>query len=313
MYTISTINVGAYMLGELEQYPFFPREKICNNILHICKEHHIDIICTQEDVLIESNNGIVPEFKELYESYNYFCIVEDILCDSHSKTINNIHKNKQPKLGNVIYVKSHLKKMVGPIKKRDEKLPACIAQMCFGYITIANIHLCGGRFDDEIVFKDSGFFKTKLKSIESLGNSIICGDFNATRLLNKPGGLKNMDYPYELAKKYNSSFFPEQIVDVWNTWQCEPIEHFYQDLRYVSALSEQQLEIINETSSRGKTVVDWVFYNHCNIGKHDSDCIKMYASTKNTFQDIADHHMVKFEFTINDFNPSSSRRTDHIF
>ena len=73
MYTLASINVGIYMLGEMElpthKPTFTDRSMICREILELYKQHDVDIICTQEDVLLGQQNdpsSYTPEFESMY-------------------------------------------------------------------------------------------------------------------------------------------------------------------------------------------------------------------------------------------------------
>ena len=264
-------------------------------ILSILHTHDINIICTQEDILLGSYPNIRPEYESIYTSYGYTAITHDILDYSKSKTLVSKYPAKQVYLGNVIYVRSTLEHKVNTLIAKPNPCPACIAQIQFDHILIANVHLCGGRYDDTLVFREPNFFRSKLESVRAIDHDIVCGDFNATRCLGEPGGLKNYTYPIELYKQYSKSKPTIDMISTWNTWQCSPIEFFFDQL-YRSCFSDEQLDIIGETTNRGHNVVDWVFYDPRQIKRFDSHCEPMYDDSSHI---LSDHHMVMFKFSTN--------------
>ena len=289
MYSLASINVGVYMLGEIEST--IDRESLCRRILNLIHINDVNIICTQEYVLIESSHSTCSEFKSIYESYGYTLVTQDILDTCKSRTVQSKYPSKRVYIGNVIYVRSNLISKVQVLLTKPSRAPACMAQIRFDNIEIANVHLCGGRFDDIKVFTKANFFRSKVDSIKSINHSIICGDFNATRNLGEPGGLRNFKYPLQLCKQTGCNI-DSSIIHLWNTWQFSPINFFY-DNNYKSCFNDDQLDIISETSSRGHYVVDWVFYDSTKVNKRDSHCEPMYNDTRM----LSDHHMLMFTFS----------------
>ena len=274
------------------------RESICTKILNILHTQDIDIICTQEDVLVGSSSHIRPEFESLYTKYGYTWVSQDIYDENNSQTLKQTHPTKRVHIGNVIYVKSNLMSKVYPLIAKPSPTPSCLAQIQFENIQIANVHLCGGRFDDIKVFQNPEFYRTKLDSVQALNHSIICGDFNATRRLGEPGGLKNYRYPIELCKE-STTTQESSVLFLWNTWQCSPIDFFY-DQHYKSCFNDNQLQVIEETTNRGHYVVDWVFYDPTQVKKYESYCEPMYEENNV----LSDHKMITFVFsTSNDKEP----------
>lgn len=296
MYIICSINVGGYILGEMEHDGVFSRENICQRILAICKTYDIDIICTQEDILLESKDSIVPEYSSLYQSYGYEFVNYDVFQENMSNILESVHTDISVKIGNVIYVKSSLKSISSPISTNMNSMPACMCEIKFKTINIANVHLCGGRFDDENVFLESELSNTKLESIKSITNTIVCGDFNSTRGIGEPGGLKDMEYPNRIVLKSGIDIKSSTIAEIWNTWQCGPINFFYQHPNYLPSFNDEQLKVVNETSKRGHYVVDWIFFNPYFIQKMDSHCECMYDIEDK--DNLSDHHMLLFTFSI---------------
>lgn len=289
MYRLASINVGTYMLGDMEST--MDRKSICTKILNTLQTQDISIICTQEDVLVGTPSNIRPEFESLYTDHGYTWVTYDIYDESHSNTLKQAHPTKQVYFGNIIYVQKHIVPQTRSLVYKPHPSPACLAQIQLDELLIANVHLCGGRFDDIKVFEDPEFYRTKLDSVQALNHSIVCGDFNATRRLGEPGGLKNYRYPIDLSKQY-SKRHDTSILFLWNTWQCSPIDFFY-DQHYKSCFNDSQLQVIEETTNRGHYVVDWVFYDPTQVKKYDSQCESMYDD----ISILSDHHMIMFVFS----------------
>ena len=289
MYSLSSINVGVYMLGDMEST--MDRKSICAKILNTLQTQDISIICTQEDVLVGTPSNIRPEFESLYTDHGYSWVTYDIYDESHSNTLKQAHPTKKVYFGNVIYVKKHIVPRTRSLVYKPHPSPTCLAQIQLDDLLIANVHLCGGRFDDIKVFQDPEFYRTKLDSVQALNHSIICGDFNATRRLGEPGGLKNYRYPIELCKEYTATK-ESSVLFLWNTWQCSPIDFFY-DQHYKSCFNDNQLQVIEETTNRGHYVVDWVFYDPTQVKKYDSRCEPMYDE----INVLSDHKMIIFAFS----------------
>ena len=135
MYSLVSINVGVYMLGEMEST--INRESICTKILNTLQTQDIDIICTQEDVLVGTPSNIRPEFESLYTEHGYTWVTQDIYDESHSNTLKQAHPTKQVYFGNVIYVKKHIVPQTRPLVYKPHPSPTCLAQIQFENIQIA--------------------------------------------------------------------------------------------------------------------------------------------------------------------------------
>lgn len=329
MYTLASINVGIYMLGEMElpthKPTFTDRSMICREMLELYKQHDVDIICTQEDVLLGQQNdpsSYTPEFESMYASYGYVHMTHGLFDRNQSQTLQQANPTYNSiYVGNVIYVKESLISKVEPVLSfPTSSLPACLAQISFvgSSIRIANVHLCGGRFDDEQVFSldDPDYYKTKFQSVQHMEQTIVCGDFNASRSIGYPGGFP--DYAYACSLLYKQPMdtqlyyaqHPNDIERIWDTWQCGPVQRFYERDHYRGAFNDDQLRVIGETSCRGKCIVDWIFYDPNQVLKLDSHCEPMYCNAGgSTFcsrdirlysssMELSDHHMMMFTFRV---------------
>jgi len=300
--SISSVNVGTYMIGEVDiswKKVEQERHRICEKLILKCVENKVDIICTQEDILLSDYDKEGPyeaEFYELYGKHNYFAISYCAFHENASDVIQKLHPNRNIKLGNVIYIHRSQVYNVIPI---PQTFPThlCIAYcIIHGKIKLANVHLCGGRFDDQLVFQEEDTYIKKLKQIRAIEPStIICGDMNSTRYIRKPGGLKNWDYPSVLAK--TDSLTIDQKMK-WETWQCNPIEFLFSHpkIPYRCAFNDEELISIGETTSRGGYIVDWIFYDVNQVKCSESKVIKLYGDY---MSNLSDHHMISSTFSIN--------------
>ena len=179
-------------------------------------------------------------------------------------------------------------------------------------ITIANLHLEGGRYCDTELF--SNFDKLlvfKLKLINSVINEkpdIILGDFNSVYAvdnnrkisflenqysyfynLSKMDGLSKLSYLSNLNNLNNLNNIEKKLgSEKIKKWNMDPYEILIQN-GYIYAKPENELMEI--TSKKGNSIVDTIWYNsklkleHCEIiiDEHNR----------------SDHNPVKAVFTIN--------------
>jgi endonuclease/exonuclease/phosphatase family metal-dependent hydrolase len=321
--SISSINVGAYMIGEMDvswKNVYCKRVQICEKIIKKCLENKVDIICTQEDLLLSdsTNTRCEVEFLELYTTYGYIPLSQCILHDNTSQTLQGLYPNREVKMGNVIYVYKPLVYHVIPIPQIVPTTVCAAYCMIYGSTKLVNVHLCGGRYDDQTVFQDETTYMEKLGQVRKIQPStIICGDLNSTRYYGKPGGLRNWEYPTFLAKSaiFQTIHSPPKnsnkkdnhyslTIDEkmkWETWQCAPVESLFSHptLHYTCCFDNDELKKIGETSYRGKCIVDWIFYNSRNVQCIESKVIKLYG---NTLTALSDHHMIFANFLIHHSN-----------
>ena len=320
--SISTVNVGSYMIGEMDVYwenVHLERLRICENLIEKSFQENVAVICTQEDILLSNtaeDGRCEIEFYNVYEKYGYIALSQCVLQNNTSNTLEKLHPNKYVKLGNVIYVhRSYIYDII-PIPQMYPTT-VCVAYcMIYGRVKLANAHLCGGRFDDQTIFQDENTYMEKIQQIQSIdASTIICGDLNSTRSYGKPGGLNDWEYPTFLAKSaifrsinsppktnviYQKPDHYHLTIDEklkWTTWQCEPIEFIYlhPTISYRSCLNDKDLKKIGETTYRGKYVVDWIFYDSTRLTCIENKVIKLYGETATP---LSDHHMISGKFMI---------------
>ena len=259
---IITVNVGYYLIAGFANDCIEDMEKRCRDILNILVSYNPDVICTQEDLLINT-----PIFENIYKEYGYKVIN---YCQSHIKKINQ--KLGKTKLGNVIYRKINLKniKKISNIDNLDydEKgchtKPRCATSIIINNYKLINTHLCGGRFDDKYAMNNKIPNDTKEKQMENIlyqKPDIIVGDLNSS-------------YQNDNSKNY---------LKVWKEGALNLL--FRAD--YKTAIKDY---LKKETSFRSKKVVDWIFFKD-NLTLINSKIIELYT---NDFM-LTDHHAVYAE------------------
>lgn len=255
---IITVNVGYYLIAGFTNDGMEQMEKRCRDILNILVSYNPDIICTQEDLLIDT-----PIFENIYKEYGYEIIN---YCQSHIKKINQ--KLDKTKLCNVIYGKYNLKNIqkINNIDNLDYNQkgcytkPRCATAILINNYKIFNTHLCGGRFDDKYAGNNKIPNDTKEKQMENIlyqNPDIIVGDLNSS---------------------YDNS-----NNKVWK----EGALNLLFRRGYKSAIKNY---LKKETSFRSKKVVDWIFYKDY-INLIDSKIIKLYSNNKL----LTDHHAIYIE------------------
>lgn len=258
---IITANVGYYLIAGFANDGIEEMEKRCRDILNILVSYNPDIICSQEDLLV--NKNFTPIFENIYKEYGYKVIN---YCQSHIKKINQ--KLGKTKLGNVIYGKYNLKN-IQKIRNIDNldynqkgchTKPRCATSIIINNYKLINTHLCGGRFDDKYAMNNKIPKDTKERQMENIlkqNPDIIVGDLNSS--------------------------FDNSNNKVWKEGALNLL--FKAD--YKTAIKDY---LKKETSFRSKKVVDWIFYKD-DINLIDSKIIKLYT---NNFM-LTDHHAVYIE------------------
>jgi len=270
---IITLNVGYYLLGGYIKEGNPDMEIICRKILDKLAIYNPDIICTQEDLIVD-----YPIFKNIYAEYGYQVIN---YCDSHPKLVNDKYireKYGPTKLGNVIYGKKGIYPYYN-IPDLDVGYngciikPRCATGVIMDNLKIYNTHLCGGRYDDKYVAEKkvkNDAKENQMRNILSMKPDIIVGDLNA-------GYSDDYRFAETLVKNLDKENYKK--------WRESVIELLFEN-GYKSVLKNYKN---NETTIRGKFVVDWIFYKNVNI--LNTKIIKLY----NDNEMLADHHALLAE------------------
>lgn len=155
---IMSVNIQSYDTCKIDD--------ICGNLFGIINFSGADIICLQED--LENNQESIKGL------YNYI-----LVSSCHAEQIYDTY------LVNRIFVHKSIINLVEEIKNLDIsnncKVPRCAVYIKVNNMSLVNLHLCGGRFDD-VYYRD--LHNTRYDQIQSIFKhlgfipDLIVGDFN---------------------------------------------------------------------------------------------------------------------------------------
>lgn len=161
-------------------------------------------------------------------------------------------------------------------------------------LVIANIHLEGGRYVDEVLLDRFDELMThkmdllhKVISDES-GSDIIVGDFNSVYNTDNTILDKYLDGQYSYFEKKRKSKLSNLEKDNIKKWNLSPILYL---LQHGYEYSVPKNENTAATSERGKTIVDFIFYKKEKIKANRCEIIDVM--TKN----ISDHNPIIASFS----------------
>jgi len=233
--SILTLNVQAYESVEGNT------DVVAAKILEVDKQlgHDIDVICIQEDLI--HHTMVIPQFTRV------------AVCAAESWTYDNYDDN----LANSIWVRDDILDHTTRLKSTEVtsgcKVPRCVSGITtivnHNNITIANTHLCGGRYDDPH-FND--LIDTKEREITDIINTynkptIIVGDFNA--------GYQKSSVEASLSKyPLYSNLSPHEKVNFLRFYSS--MHDTIRDHGYTPAYDERT---IAKTSVYGG-LPDWIYY-----------------------------------------------------
>ena len=236
-----------------------------------------DIICTQEEP--HNTNSLFPiKFKNYERIYT---------CGNKNEVVGVYYNKKIKEIPKLI-------KCIDTIS--DIKGIADRAAIIFEYkgYTIANIHLEGGRYSDEILssnLKFKSILKYKMKLLEEVveeNPDIIVGDFNSIYVSKK----YNMESVLQGQYKYfaDKHFYDKVKIREWN----ESPYLFLQDKGYFYNVPEN--EDIMFTNIRGKTIIDTIWCKK-NVKKGKTEILDLIGYDFNEKHCIvSDHNPVKSTF-----------------
>lgn len=235
-------------------------DKFCTNNL---QNINPDIICTQED----GNNNIStfnPNYKLKAKNGNN-CDTVGVYCNNNIiSSITKIHS--EPRL------------------KRQVRRNGIIFKV--NDLSIANIHLSGGRYVDRcLLYKFNDFLRYKMDLIEHIVKyqnvDIICGDFNSIYHHNneKYNNDLNNQIKYFSSIKYNLTQNDKDNIIKWNKY---PYEYLTEN-NYVYIKPNND----NITSHLGKSIVDCFWVKKALLKKYNFSC-----DIINLNENISDHNPI---------------------
>lgn len=271
---------------------------LCMRILSELAVYSPHLLCIQEDLIIQDEHGTFnPLFDTIYRKFGY---TPASICESHvsnSPLLIHLYGQGKCKLANIIYIKDDniSSNVDGPRSGVIENLdgvgekgcsissqPRCAAYVIYDQLKIFNTHLCGGRYDD-LQALSQNLQEVKIDEMQSILEyypDIICGDFNA-------GYSSNYEYPRSLIGRKLTEL--DRIK--WNTWQYGVLDHIQK-----SAMASVMAKY-DETSFRGKIMIDWIFYRPDRLRMHWDAKIPMYLHRDGIVSEVlTDHHALFVEF-----------------
>ena len=163
--------------------------------------------------------------------------------------------------------------------------PRCSVVANFGIFSIANVHLCGGKFTDELFLNNTAndviYSKDEslLHLIEQSNPTFIGGDFNGERDRNIMHGLGNYGLLNELSHSSRADF-----IKFFQSGHAILDKHGYTPF---------YKEADVESTSKFGPVVDWIYFKESDgIQLKQKQVHKVYAC------DISDHDAVLVNMTI---------------
>lgn len=311
--TIMTFNVEVFL--ELYDYNKDTREatEIADKIASFgTLFDSIDVACLQETVSTRSADrkfpDPVPELKEVS------------ICKSHELTWDKSKAlyGEDSYLSNSIYVKPEI--VQNPESNQHTTISTVGDQRCYASttinlngkpITIASVHIIGGRFDDKKALENDDNIDEKIRQINAAISSnadIICGDFN-TKI--------RVDTVVADTDRYFESIFVELGVDIslkdeykarWDKWiYMDNYHRLLTEAGYKSAYYSDDgtlIKSIADTSAFGG-IVDMIYYKSTSLKLDGVPEIVGVDTVMNGPESyfkhkpiLSDHYPVKARFTL---------------
>ena len=253
-FSIMTFNVQAYKSATVK------------SISKFIENSGADIICLQEDT-VKREKLLTPSYAQV------------------SKCRAEYLKHLGDHLANTILVKRNLLDKMDPNNPNARKditegcdVPRCATLIRIGGLTIANVHLCGGRFADKR-WRELGDVKSRqlLKIYDKYQPDIIVGDFNGDRdyeLALKRIAAKHTEFK-KLTNEADRSKFMKYLRGVH--------DYLDNDGGYEAAFTEAE---IGPTSSYG-TNPDWIYYY-----KEDNRLGVLSSKAIDAIPHLSDHNAI---------------------
>ena len=217
--------------------------------------------------------------KLLVVNADVVCIQEDLY--SNNKKLNGytkIVKCKAEKYGNdflsnSIFVKNEFANKISYNKLCDityKNSVRCSSLINIFGVTIANVHLTGGRYDDK---KYEKYEKARMRQLEKLvtkyNPDVIVGDFNSESVKEElKKSLRNYDLYNNLDEKHKKQYIKYSLSG----------HNYLLNKRYTKAYKEKR---VRPTSIYGG-VPDWFYYKN--------EVLNIVNVSLLSFMDVTDHN-----------------------
>lgn len=258
--------------------------KILDNIL---KNNKIDILCTQEDSGKYIYNPI-SDYKILPVIKNKYCGNKSFeTVGVYEKTPNSVEFDSCIN-SNQVYKKDKLNRY----------------SIIFNYknIKIANLHLEGGRYTDQILLTDfETLLPIKLSLLEEiikLEPDIILGDFNSVYSSDKSILNKFLEGQYNYFENFvKQSKLTQKDKNNIKQWNLAPFIMLKKH-GYIYAKPDNDHKLI--TNGRGNSIIDFIFYKKNNLVLEKSNIINIINNSDNykDYKCISDHNPIYAKFKI---------------
>ena len=244
-------NKKSFTLMTFNVFTSFCKEKTAYDYI---KDSNIDIICIQE----------YNRKKKIIENYVNLCPLDSDTCGTKNESVNCFYKKiielSNPKPEKKTCIVTQPIKPIKPIEsinsKKDDVFRASII-FTYNDITIANLHLAGGRYDDQMLAREyEKILKYKLQLLILVIDEqpdIICGDFNSVYSSNIVTQQKYLDSQYEYFEQHCGYTNKENI----KKWNEAPFELLL-ERGYKYSKPDNEDECI--TNGRGNSIVDAIWF-----------------------------------------------------
>jgi exonuclease III len=258
--------------------------KIVDNIL---KDNNIDILCTQED----SGKNIYNPISK----YKILPVIKNKSCGGKSFETVGVYE----KIPNSVMFDNCINS--NQLYKKD-KLNRFSIIFNYKNIKIANLHLEGGRFTDQILLTDfETLLPIKLSLLEEIVKQepdIILGDFNSVYCSDKSLLNKFLEGQYNYFENYiKQSKLTKKDKSNIKLWNLAPFIMLKKH-GYIYAKPDNEKTMI--TNGRGNSIIDFIFYKKNNLVLEKSNIINIMnkSDSYKDYKCISDHNPVYAKFRI---------------
>ena len=253
----------------------------------LLKDNNIDVLCTQED------GG-----KNIYKPISNFKIlpvIKNKSCGDKSFETVGVYE----KIPNSINFDNCINS--NQVYKKD-KINRFSIIFNYKNIKIANLHLEGGRYTDQILLTDfETLLPIKLSLLEDIIKQepdIILGDFNSVYCSNKSILNKFLEGQYSYFENVvkNDKLTKKDKSNI-KQWNLEPFI-LLKKHGYTYAKPHNEATII--TNGRGNSIIDFIFYKKDKIVLEKSNIINIInkSDSYKDYKCISDHNPIYSKFRL---------------
>ena len=254
----------------------------------LLKDNNIDILCTQEDC---GKNTYKP-----ISNYKILPVIKNKKCGGKSCETVGVYE----KIPNSINFDNCINS--NQVYKKD-KINRFSIIFNYKNIKIANLHLEGGRYTDQILLTDfETLLPIKLSLLEEIIKQepdIILGDFNSVYCSNKSILNKFLEGQYSYFENVvkNDKLTKKDKSNI-KQWNLEPFI-LLKKHGYTYAKPHNEATMI--TNGRGNSIVDFIFYKKDKISLDSSNIMNLMNKSDSYKDDkcISDHNPIFAKFRFN--------------